>query len=327
MRVTIKDVAKRAGVSISTVSYAMNNSSRVTQKTRDHVLKIANDMNYVANSNAKMLKSKKSGVIGLFFNSWFGPVYSEIVQGIQDTVSEQGYDLVACSLQGGIQSTAHKYLREKSIDGAIVLSISLSDDFLNSVASDDFPIVVLDREIKNPNIYSVLIDNFGGAFKGVSELINANCNNILFLGGPEESYDSKKRLDGYIAALGLHKRSICSDLIIHSNFTEEDAYQKINKLIKKNINFDGVFSSNDEMAIGVLRAAKENLINVPNQLKIVGFDDIKPGLLVQPSLSTVKHPKYERGKVSANILFNVINGKCTDKVVLLPTEFIERETV
>lgn len=328
MSVTIKDVAKKAQVSISTVSYAINGNPKITEKTRQHVLKIANEMNYVANSNAKMLKAKRSGAIGLFFNSWFGPIYSELVRGIQEQVHSEHYDLVACSLYGGEQSTAHKYLRERAVDGAIILSSSFDDDFLKSVASENLPIVVLDRELKSPHIYNVLIDNFGGAFKAVNALIEAGCKDIYYFGGPQKSYDNKKRLDGFIAALGYNQIPLNSQYIIQSNFTEADAYLKMNELINQGKIPNAIFSANDEMAIGILRAAKEHNIQVPEQLKIVGFDNIYTSSILTPALTTINHHKYEMGVISASILLKAIREEAgIDEITLLPTELIERETI
>jgi len=326
--VTIKDVAKKAKVSISTVSYAINGSPKITEKTRDRVLKIANEMNYVANSNAKMLKAKRSGAIGLFFNSWFGPVYSELVRGIQEQVHSEHYDLVACSLYGGEQSTAHKYLRERAVDGAIILSSSFDDDFLISVASENFPIVVLDRELKSPHIYNVLIDNFGGAFKAVNALAASGCKDIYYFGGPKESYDNTKRLDGFIAGLGYNSLPLNPNFIIHSNFTEADAYSKMSELINSGNIPSAIFSANDEMAIGILRAAKEHNIQVPEQLKIVGFDNIYASSVLTPALTTINHHKYEMGVISAKILLKAIREESDiDEVTFLPTELIERETL
>ncbi|NBM54995.1 substrate-binding domain-containing protein [Proteus sp. G2669] len=328
MSVTIKDVAKKANVSISTVSYAINGSPKITEKTRLYVLKIAKEMNYIANSNAKMLKTKRSGAIGLFFNSWFGPIYSELVRGIQEQTHSEQYDLVACSLYGGEQSTAHKYLRERIVDGAIILSSSFDNEFIKSIASENLPVVVLDRELKSPHIYSVLIDNFGGAFKAVNALVNAGATEITFFSGPEGSYDNQKRLDGFIAALGYNRIPLNPGLIIHSNFTEADAYQKMNALIEAGKMPSAIFSANDEMAIGILRAAKEHNIQIPDQLKIVGFDNIYASNILTPALTTIDHHKYEMGVLSAKVLLKAIREESNiDEVTFLPTELIERETL
>ncbi|MGL6260952.1 LacI family DNA-binding transcriptional regulator [Vibrio sp. WXL103] len=327
MRPTIKDVAREANVSISTVSYAINNSDRISEKTRNHVLEVAKRLNYSANSNAKRLRQKNVGAIGIFFNSWFGPIYSELVQGIERKVHEMGYDLIACSLFGGAESTAHRYLKDQMIDGAIILSNAFDDEFLKNVASSDLPIVALDRELKAPHIYNILIDNFGGAFGATKHLINGGNEGVHYFCGPDDSYDNQKRLEGYIAALGFFNVKFDNDLIIRSDFTEEDAYLKMKEIIEKGDVPKAIFSANDEMALGIIRAAREGGIKIPQQMKLVGFDNIRDSERTAPALSTVTHQKYDMGVKAVEVLFNAMNGeKEIEQVTILPTQFVERET-
>ncbi|MGX9522577.1 LacI family DNA-binding transcriptional regulator [Vibrio mediterranei] len=328
MKVTIKDVAKKANVSIATVSYAMNGSERISQETRDRVLKVADELNYVANSNAKLLKQKKTKAIGLFFNSWFGPVYSELVKGVEQVVHSCGYDLVACSMYGNENSTAYKYIRDRMVDGAIVLTNSFDNEFLKSVAKKNFPLVVLDREVSAPNIFNLLIDNFGGAFAATKALIAAGCQEVYYFMGPEDSYDNQKRLEGYIAALGYFNIGFNSDFLIQSDFTEKSAHQQMTALLKEGKRPEAIFAANDEMAIGILRAAKEAGIAVPDQLKIVGFDNIRMAELMIPALTTISHQKVEMGELAAQTLIRALQGeKDIEEVKILPTKLITRDTL
>ena len=327
-KATIKDVAREAGVSISTVSYAMNSQDRISPKTREHVLSVAKRLSYIPNGNARMLKQKKTRAIGIFFNSWFGPIYSELVRGVEKAVHQEGYDLLACSLYGDENSTAYKYLRDHMVDGAIILTNSLDDEFLKSMASEDLPLVVLDREVESAHIYSVLIDNFGGAFNATKALIQSDNREIYYLGGPDESYDNQKRLEGYIAALGFCGIPVNQKHIIKCTFTEEAAYQKMLRLFQKGIIPKAIFSANDEMALGVYRAARESNLRIPEDLKIVGFDDIREAEIAIPPLTTVSHQKFEMGSCAAETLIAAINGLTNDTHTLriLPTRLIERES-
>ncbi|KEI71498.1 LacI family DNA-binding transcriptional regulator [Endozoicomonas elysicola] len=328
MKATIKDVAREAKVSISTVSYAINGNERISEETRKRVLEVAKRLNYVANGNAKMLKQKKTRAIGLFFNSWFGPIYSEIARGIERTVHKMGYDLVACSLYGEEHSTAYKYLRDRMVDGAIVLTNSFDDQFLHSVASEDLPLVVLDREIQAPHIYSILIDNFGGAFAATKALISSGCKEVYFFSGPQDSYDNQKRLDGYIAALGYFNVEFNKDFIIPADFTEESGYQQMKALLAKGIAPRAIFSGNDEMAIGIIRAAREHGVTIPGDLRLVGFDDIRESEMTVPALTTISHQKLEMGTLAAETLFSAINGDDNiDSPKIIPTNLIKRETL
>ena len=328
MRPTIKDVAREANVSISTVSYAVNNSDRISEKTRQHVLEVAKRLNYAANTNAKRLRQKNNGAIGIFFNSWFGPIYSEIVKGIEKKVHEMGYDLIACSVFGGTDSTAHRYLKDKMVDGAIILSSSFDDEFLVSSADKSQPFVVLDREIKAPHIYNILIDNFGGAFAATKALVNSGCKEVYYFGGPEDSYDNQKRLEGYIAALGFCNIKFSQDFIIQSDFTENGGYKQMTALLEKGIKPKAIFSGNDEMAIGIMRAAREHNIVIPDDLRIIGFDNIRESEMTTPSLSTVTHHKFNMGVKAATVLFDAMGGnEEIESVTMLPTKLLERESL
>lgn len=329
MKVTIKDVAKKANVSIATVSYAMNGCNRVSEKTRQHVLNIANEMNYVANTNAKQLKQRRSYSVGLFLNYWFGPVYSELVKGIEKVCHQKGYDLVACSMYGNENSTAHKYIRDRVVDGAIILTNSFYSDFLASFAGPDFPMVVLDRELTAPHIYNILIDNFGGAFSATKELVLKGCQDIYFFTGPDDSYDSQKRLDGYISALGYFNIPVRNHHLIRSDFTEKTAYKQMSELFEQGRRPDAVFAANDEMAIGIIRAAKRYGIDIPSEMKLVGFDDIRMAELMIPSLSTITHEKEGMGELAASTLISALDEKpeSLKALTILPTSLILRETL
>lgn len=328
MTVTIKDVAKKANVSIATVSYAINGSARISEKTRDHVLEVAAELNYVANSSAKQLKQKKSNAIGLFFNSWFGPIYSELVKGIEQYCHQHGYDLVACSMYGNENSTAHKYIRERVVDGAIILTNSFNDDFLKSIAKKDFPIAVLDREVTGSHIYNVLIDNFGGAFAATKALATSGCDEIYFFGGPSDSYDAQKRLEGHISALGYCKMNVENELLIECDFTERGAHAKMLDLLEQGKQPKAVFAANDEMAIGIIRAAKEHDIQIPQDMKLVGFDDIQMADLMIPRLSTVSHQKMGMGELAAATVISALSGDSSmEELRILPTNLVLRETL
>lgn len=328
MRPTIKDVAREAKVSISTVSYAVNNSDRISEKTRLHVLEVAKKLNYVANTNAKRLRQKNNGAIGIFFNSWLNSVSGEIIQGVEKIAHDKGYDLIACSVYGGTESTAHKYLKDKVVDGAIILNSSFDDEFLISTANKNQPLVVLDREIKAPNIYNILIDNFGGSFAATKALVDSGCKNIFYFGGPDDSYNNQKRLEGYIAALGFLNIKFSPDFIIHSDFTEVGAYDQMMSLLKQGIKPKAIFSGNDDMAIGIMKAAKMNNLSIPEDLKLIGFDNSRESEVTTPTLSTVTHNKFEMGVKAASVLFDALDCENeVEPVTILPTKLIVRETM
>ncbi|WP_105614869.1 LacI family DNA-binding transcriptional regulator [Vallitalea okinawensis] len=324
---TIKDIAKKAGFAISTVSYALHNDPRVSEETKQKVLKVAEELNYRPNAYARNLKKQKTETIGLFLNELAGPFYNQVIKGVEEVVYSHGYDLVACSTYGGEKSTARRYLEENRVDSAIILSgASISDELILQVASKDFPIVLLDRELKGQHVYSVLIDNLTGAFEAMTHLIKLGYKKIGCLTGPSNSYDNEKRILGYQKALQENDLIDNPRWVIQGNFTEQGGYQAMKMMLASGELPEAIFSANDEMAIGALQALHEAEIKVPENIAIVGFDDIQLASYVNPSLTTVRHPKYELGSLAAQIVFQALQQDYFAETIVLPTKLIVRES-
>lgn len=326
-KVTIKDIAREAGVSISTASYAINNSGKVSEKTKEKILRVVKEFGYVANTNAKRLKQHKTQTIGIFFDGLFGPTFSELAKGIEKVVHEKGYDLISSSIYGGKNSTAYKYLTNNYVDGAIVLAIKIDDSLIKKAAELGVPIVLLDREMDKENVQSVLLDNYKGAYSATKYLIDCGEKDIFFFSGPEESHHNLKRLLGYTCAMRDHNLSLDKDKIIYGKFTEESGYEGFKSLYEKGIIPKAIFSANDEMAIGIIRACEDLNYDIKN-INLIGFDDIREATLVKPRLSTVAYKKSEIGELAAETLFKMLNKKHTtpSKSIIVPTNLILRES-
>lgn len=320
---TIKDVAKKAGVAISTVSYALNDSAKISEVTRKRVIRAAEELNYRPNGAARNLKKQKSGTIGLFLNDLSGPFYSQIIEGVQEIVASNDHNLIVCSTYGGENSSAHRFLKEKFVDGAIIMGAAIQDSLILQLACESFPIVVLDRELSSDYVRSVLIDNEQGAYDAVSHLIKLGRRSIEFLSGPINAYDNLKRFEGYKRALEEHGLPALSKPRIHGRYTEASGYQAMKVLLAGNQLPDAIFAANDEMAIGAIRALQEAHIQVPNQIAIVGFDNIQIASYVRPSLTTVGHSKYELGAIATQSVFHLQREENT---IVLPTELIIRQS-
>lgn len=324
--VTIKDVASKAGVSISTTSYALNNSSRVSEKTKARILKVAQELDFHPNGTARNLKMQKTNTIGFFVNDLGGPFYSELIQGVQEIASSNGYDLIICGNYGQNDSTVNKFLMGRRVDGAIILAPGISDDILLKVAKSNFPIIVLDRDLKAECIYSVLIDNEKGAYEAVNHLVGQGYHHILYLSGPDDSYDNKKRFYGYLRTLEANSIVYDEKWYIKGKFTEQSGYNAVTKLIETGNIPEAIFSANDEMAIGAIRALENKGYKVPEDVAIVGFDDIRLSSYIQPKLTTVKHPKYELGILASHMLFRALKGEEVIQSVVLSTDLVIRES-
>lgn len=325
--VTIKDVAKRAGVALSTASYALNNSTKVSKTTKEKVERAARELNYKKNGLAADLKKTKTNTIALILSDLSGPYYSELIRGVQDVAIKNGYDLIACSTIGGSESTAIKFLKEKRADGVIIQAHNIDDNVILQAARKGFPLIVLDRKLNHKFIVNVEVDNIEGGYKITQHLIDKGNKKIAYISGPWNSLDNKLRFEGYLKALEDNNLTYNDKWNITGNFTRKGGYEATKNLISQGDLPEAVFFGNDEMAIGGLEAFKENDIHLPEDISIVGFDDIELAEYVSPSLTTIKQPKYELGALSVDLILKVLSGKGVDPHYTLYAELIERSSV
>ncbi|ELK47774.1 LacI family DNA-binding transcriptional regulator [Halobacillus sp. ACCC02827] len=324
---TIKDVAKLAGVAVSTVSYALNDSNKISLETKRRVKEAASALNYQKNGIASDLKKHRTNTIALILSDLSGPYYSELIKGVQDVAVSNGYDLIACSSVGGKESTAVKFLREKRVDGAIILAHNIDDDIAVEAAREGFPLVVLDRKLNNDNIYHVEVDNEHGGFIATEYLIKYGFKKIGYVSGPSNSYDNKRRLEGFKKALDMHNIVFQSKWKVSGDFTREGGYRAAKLLIAQQEMPEAVFFANDEMAIGGLKAFEEYGIKVPEDISIIGFDDIQISEFVSPPLTTVSQPKYEVGALAVHIIFQALQNQDVDSKYTLHTKLVQRNSV
>ena len=324
---TIKDVAKLAGVALSTASYALSGDSRVSAKTRSKVLEAARELNYRKNGFAMDLKRSRTKTIALILTDLSGPYYSELIRSVQEVALANGYDLIACSSMGGRDSTAVKFLREKRADGAIILAPNIRNDVLIETAGPRFPIIVMDREISGDNLVNVLVDGEQGGYTATRHLIDAGHRNIAYISGPNDSYDSQLRYQGYLQALSEAGLEEQSKWRLSGNFVREGGYNATKMMIMQGSLPSAVFYGNDEMAIGGLKAFEESGIAVPDDISVIGFDDIQLSEYVNPPLTTIRQPKSEAGSLAAHLLFQMLWGESVNKAYMLTTELMERNSV
>ncbi|KMJ58902.1 LacI family transcriptional regulator [Bacillus sp. LL01] len=325
---TIKDVAKLAGVAVSTASYALNNVNKVSPATMKKVQDAAKELNYFKNGFASDLKRTKTNTIALILRDLSGPFYSELIKGVQEVSMTNGYDLIACSSVGGAQSTAAKFLKEKRVDGAIILAHNITNDVVLESAREGFPIVVLDRKINHEFVYQVEVDNIHGGYLATEYLINKGHREIGFVSGPRDSHDNQMRFNGYMDALNQHGIRFQNKWKVFGDFTRESGYRATKMLIAQRQLPEAIFYANDEMAIGGLQAFKENKISVPSDVSIIGYDDIQLAEYVDPPLTTIRQPKYEVGALAVHVVFQALAKEDTvENYYKLSTEIVERKSV
>jgi LacI family transcriptional regulator len=304
--VSIKDIAKQARVSISTVSYALNGNPKVTDETTARILAIAKELNYVPNAAARSLKTRETKIIGVFLTDFSGAFYGDLLQGTKEILTQKGYDLIVCS---GKQS--HRMLPERMIDGAIILDETFGNEQLLSYADRGHKLVVLDRELSHSNINQVLLDNKAGAMLAAEYLIEQGHRTIYVVTGPNGSYDSKQRLQ---AVTQVVERTAGAQLIIiEGDFNKaagERAAERIMADCSDGFVSSSVFCFNDEMAIGMFNylAANHPNVQIGEQIHIIGFDNMELASYTQPRLSTIDYSKRKWGALAAEQLIKLISG-------------------
>ncbi|MGF7046903.1 LacI family transcriptional regulator [Paenibacillus sp. DS2015] len=324
---TIKDVAKLAGVALSTASYALSGDSKVSAKTRTKVIEAARELNYRKNGIAMDLKRSHTKTIALILTDMSGPYYSELIHSVQEVALANGYDLIACSSMGGRDSTAVKFLREQRVDGAIVLAYNIHDEVLIEASSQGFPIIVMDREISSDYLVNVLVDGEQGGYTATRYLIDHGHRTLAYISGPANSYDNQLRYKGFLRAMAEAGLEEQSKWRLSGNFVREGGYSATKMLIMQGELPSAVFYGNDEMAVGGMKAFEESNIAVPSQVSIIGFDDIQLAEFQNPKLTTIRQPKSEAGSLAAHLLFQKLGGAEVNRDYKLTIEMVERNSV
>lgn len=321
--VTLKDVAKHAGVSVSTASYSINGSPLISDETKKKVLKAAKEIGYRPNGMAKNLKEKKTNIIGLFLSGFSGPFFNDMMEGIQEVVMQNGYEMVVCA-----SLDKHRLLVERYVDGAILLNYHIENELIESLADRKFPFVVLDRELQNTYIKNVLLPNEQGSKLAVDYLVNKGHKRIGYIAGSEESYDGESRLKGFKKEI-LQKGIIFNENdLLRADFTESSGYLEMSKYLTERCgNLPSAFvSANDEMSMGAIRAIKEKGLNVPEDISIIGFDDINVSQFFIPSLTTVRVPRKQWGILAAQTLFKMLEEDFDFKPDPISVELVTRKS-
>lgn len=313
--VGIKDIAKRAGVSISTVSYALNGSPKVTEKTRARIQAIADELDYVPNMAARTLKRKQTNIIGVYLADYGGSFYGELLDGIKKGLETYDYEMIVCS-----GSKSHLFIPERMIDGAIILDWTFNNKEINQYADRGHYLVILDRLISHKNVRKVLLDNKGGATLAIERAIKCKTKKMFLISGPKQGYDSQERLQASTKELELF--GIDYEIIL-GDFTEPSGYRAAKAIMerKPKIPID-IFAFNDEMAVGVYKYFKETPYKIGEDIRLIGFDNIEISSFVQPRLATISYSKQRWGMLAAEKIINLIKGEETEDEHIY-TSFIE----
>ena len=309
--ITIKDIAERSGVSVTTVSRVLNEKPDVNDETRARVLKVIEDSNYRPNGMARSLVINQTYSIGLIIPDINNPYFPEVARGVEDQAQDSSYSVIFSSTDNKLEQEQEviDLMLQKRVDGLIV-SLSLANrDILKRLESRNIPVVQLDRKIPDSIYPAVMIDNQQSAYKAVQFLIDEGYKEIAHITGDLQTVPGQDREDGYRKAILDNDLRLAEDMIIEGDFSKRSGYDAMEKMIASGNLPEAIFAANDMMALGVLEACRHADIRIPEDLVLIGHDNISISNLVYPALTTMAQPKYKLGRQASKMLIDLINIK------------------
>jgi LacI family transcriptional regulator len=328
--VTIRDVAREAGVSVATVSRYINKNTPVSTEVAERLQDVLNRMRYVPHAAARNLASRKTRVIGLLLNNLHNDFFVPLLNGVEAVVRNKGYNLIIATYHATSRDHMQPPIGPHNTDGLLVFSDGLVDEDLADLHASGFPMVLVHRTPPpQVAIPSVTVENTEITRQLVEHLILSHGKQrILFLRGPLNQEDSAKREAGYKAALQANGIPVDDNLILNGDFERDIAYMVMNEFLdcKKQIAFDAVFTGDDDAAIGVLKSLHEHGIRIPEDVSVIGFDDLGFAPFLNPPLTTVRAPTERVGQIATERLFGLLEDHLSDEVIILPTEIIFRRS-
>lgn len=329
-RVTIDDVATRAGVSTATVSRVLNGTGPVSETTATRVRDAVTALGYAPHAAARVLASRRTNTIGLVLSEIAGEFFGPMLRGIEAGTRKYGFELlIHCTYQSDSEHPRHIYpLGEHNTDGIIVFVDSLDESELLRLHQRHFPIVLLHRSApQNTAIPYVGFQNRQGAYQLVEYLIvHRGYRRIAFLAGPPHAEDSYWRQKGYEDALNAHNIQVDPNLIALGDFDERQGQVAVAQLLADGVVFDAIFAADDESAIGAMAALKHAGLRVPQDVALAGFDDTRLSRYLDPPLTTVRAPIEGAGFEAVTQLVSLIQKGQAASVTLLPTKLVVRRS-
>lgn len=307
-KVTIKDIAKEAGVSISTVSNALNDVDVLQPKTKEHILEVARRLHYVPNLNGRHLKSQATKVIGLFLSAIKGPYYSVLANSIYECCFKNGY-----SLNIFVSNRSDKIMENilgGQMDGAIILNEFVKEYEESIILENEIPLVFIDRDLHAPHVSSVIFDSFHGGELAAEYLLELGNSSFAYMAGVPNNFDNLERKRGFETALKKAGYPLSEEYVLEGLFERESSFHAIKDFLESGKKLpEAIFAGNDESAIGTIQALLEEGIRVPEDVNVLGCDDIETTRLVKPSISTVRTSFEKQGTLAVERLVALIKGE------------------
>lgn len=326
MNVTIKDVAKRANVSVATVSRALNGHENVTEEVRKRVLSIANELRYSPHHAARSLSSRRTHTVGLVLPDLHGEFFSELMRGIDRVAREHGLHLLVSSYHGHPeeQAAALRAMRGR-VDGLLVMSPFVGNPEFLAENLGSLPAVLMNTQAADGMHAALGIDNYGGARAMVRHLIDCGHRRIAFIGGPANNFDARERLRGYRDELANGLPGV-QPWELDGEFDEASGHRATLELLSADERPDAIFAANDMMALGCLFALSQSGVRVPQDVALAGFDDIPLSRYVVPSLTTMRVDIDELGGRAMRTLLAMAPGRTVPEPAALVPALIVRQS-
>jgi len=327
---TINDVAKKAGVSNTTVSYVISGKRFVSDALKNQVIKAMDEIGYKPNNLARSLRLGKTDTIGLVIPDSSNLFFAEIAKHIEDIGFRNGYTVFLCNSDDMIEKQREyiDVLIAKQVDGIVFISVSNDDKTINSLIDADIPFIIVDREDEHVRSDIVLVDNLLGGYIATSYLISLGHKDIGCITGPSPVNPSSFRYQGYLKALDEHCISLKNEYVVTGDFRFMSGLESMEKLLRLKSPPTAIFIQNDMMALGAYRAIDKYGLSVPNDISIVGFDNSPIAEILTPSLTTISQPIQKIADTAMNILFTrikEIDDGFPSRIILKP-ELIIRDS-
>jgi LacI family transcriptional regulator len=329
--VTMRDVAREAGVSIKTVSRVVNDQGEISEATRQRVLAVIKELGYRPSRLARALVTQKTQTVGLVVSDITNPFFPQTARGVLDAAMAQGYNVFLCNTGGDPQQELDilHSLADHGVDGIIIYPSYDSDDNLKSFVKHFHPLVVVNHPFEHPGVGQITVSNLRGAKLAVDYLASQGHSAIRMLTGIQDlSHDKVRRIQGFREAMATHGFTEIDDWIIPGKApTFECGYEDTQRLLIQQPQVTAIFAYNDLLALGALQACRESGRRIPNDCAIIGFDDIIWAAKSIPPLTTIRVDKYALGQQTANRLFDMLeNPEDTYSPIYVDVELVIRES-
>lgn len=333
--ITIYDIAKKVGCASSTVSKALNNSKEVSEKRKNEILQVAKEMGYVPNASARSLATKNSWSIGVLFSEDLNiglehHFFSGVLQAFKSYVEDLGYEVTFVSKKIGAQSLTYlEWCKYKNVDGVIIVTVDKDDENLLELTQSDLPIVSVDNGLLN--VPTIISDNMQGTRMAMEYLMLKGSKRIAHIAGPLRSYAAVERLEAYKYVLNVSNLNYEASLVVEANNYDANSGKiALEELLAQNKELpDAIYAGSDDIALGVIIALREKGYTVPDDISVIGFDNIELSRFTSPALTTVSQQKELIGTEAAKELIALINKKAKREVSVIkrvPVELIVRES-